>query len=366
MVVQPGKRAVGREWSMGKPGGAPAQCVEVVKVSSSDLLSLEGVNDRLWVGSRKGLISAYDITTKPWTVTNCWAAHADLPVLRIAVDTWSMEKLNRLVVYSVGRDEQLRFWDGLLGVDWIGTFDREVVGGIWLTLNPKEQELLKQETEFSTFRDMKILIVSWNVDAAKPDMLTGSAENVNFFNDVLHSVDSPDVIVFGLQELIDLESRKMAAKTVLLGGKNKSTDGTISQKVSTSYKKWHDRLISAVRLAMPIDEPYTVVHTEKLVGLFSCVFVKNTEKIRPKHSNHTKVKRGMNGRYGNKVSATGVGCEHFSLCESGAGRDRVSLCCGRHFGVLHQLPSCCRPAPRPSAECRCARHRGRHLPDTST
>ncbi|KAI0759751.1 DNase I-like protein [Trametes elegans] len=288
LASQPGQLFLAHEggnisiWSMGQPGGAPAQCVEVVKVSSSDILSLEGVNDRLWAGSRKGLISAYDITTKPWTVTNCWAAHDDLPVLRIAVDTWSMEKLNRLVVYSVGRDEQLRFWDGLLGVDWI------------------EQELLKQETEFSTFRDMKILIVSWNVDAAKPDMLTGSAENVNFLNDVLQSVDSPDVIVFGLQELIDLESRKMAAKTVLLGGKNKSTDGTISQKVSTSYKKWHDRLISAVRLAMPIDEPYTVVHTEKLVGLFSCVFVKNTEKIRLKHSNHTTVKRGMNGRYGNK------------------------------------------------------------------
>ncbi|KAI0352527.1 DNase I-like protein [Trametes cingulata] len=270
-------------WSVGDGAeGVLPQCVEVVKVSTSDVLSLEGVNDRLWAGSRKGLISAYDVTSKPWTVTNCWEAHDKLPVLRIAVDTWSMEKLDRLVVYSVGRDEQLRFWDGLLGIDWI------------------EQELLKRETEFSTFRDMTVLIVSWNVDSAKPDQLTGTPENVNFLTDVLTSIDRPDVIAFGMQELIDLESRKMAAKTVLLGGKNKATDGTISQKVTTSYKKWYDRLVLAVRCAMPADSPYTVIHTENLVGLFTCVFVKNTEKIRLKHVALTTVKRGMGGRYGNK------------------------------------------------------------------
>ncbi|OJT02321.1 hypothetical protein TRAPUB_7161 [Trametes pubescens] len=288
LATQPGQVYLGHEgghisiWSTADTDGAPAQCVEVVKVSSSDVLSLEGVNERLWAGSRKGLISAYDVTSKPWTVTNCWEAHNKLPVLRIAVDTWSMEKLDRLVIYSVGRDEQLKFWDGLLGIDWI------------------EQELLKRETEFSTFRDMTVLIVSWNIDSAKPDQLTGTPENVNFLTDVLQSVDRPDVIAFGMQELIDLESRKMAAKTVLLGGKSKSTDGTISQKVTTSYKKWYDRLVLAVRCAMPADSPYTVVHAENLVGLFSCVLVKNTEKIRLKNVALTTVKRGMGGRYGNK------------------------------------------------------------------
>ena len=111
-------------WAIAGTGaGAEAPvCVEVVKVSSSDILSLEGVNDRLWAGGRKGAISAYDVTSKPWTVTNSWMAHQQLPVLRIAVDTWSMEKMDRLMVFSVGRDEKIRFWDGLLGVDWIGEF----------------------------------------------------------------------------------------------------------------------------------------------------------------------------------------------------------------------------------------------------
>lgn len=169
-----------------------------------------------------------------------------------------------------------------------------------------DQKLLERETEFSTFRNMNVLIVSWNMDSAKPDSLIGTSENVNFLQDALTSVKDPDIIAFGLQELIDLESRKMAAKTVLLGGKNKNADGAISQKVTTSYKKWYDRLVLAVRLAMPPDVPYTVIHTENLVGLFSCIFVKNTERISLKQVAITTIKRGMGGRYGNKVGSRRV------------------------------------------------------------
>lgn len=155
--------------------------------------------------------------------------------------------------------------------------------------------------EYNTFRELKVLIVSWNMDSAKPDALHGTPDNVNFLQDALQSVDCPDIIAFGFQELVDLESRKMAAKTVLLGGKGKNADGAISQRVTTAYKKWYDRLVLAVRLAMPPDTPYTVVHTENLVGLFTCIFVKDTQRISLKQVAITTIKRGMGGRYGNKV-----------------------------------------------------------------
>ena len=177
-----------------------------------------------------------------------------------------------------------------------------------------DNELSKREASFSTFRPLTVLIVSWNVDAAKPDTLTGCPENTSLFDNVLCSVESPDIIVFGFQELIDLESRKMAAKTVLLGGKKKAPDGSISEKVSRSYKMWHDRLAMAVRLAMPPDCPYTVVHAEKLVGLFSCIFIKSSERTGLKDVAITSVKRGIGGMYGNKVS------EAFDLRESLAKR----------------------------------------------
>ncbi|KAG9309775.1 hypothetical protein JVU11DRAFT_10149 [Chiua virens] len=268
-------------WNVATSDGIPA-CVEVVKVSASDVLCLEGVNDRLWAGGRKGTISVYDVSAKPWVVTNCWDAHGGLPVSRIFVDPYAVIQMEKLSVVSVGRDEQIRFWDGLLGADQI------------------EQELLKREHTFSTFRDLKVLVVSWNVDAAKPDSLTTDPENARFLHDVLSSADGPDIISFGFQEVIDLESRKMAAKTVLLGGKKKGDEGKINEKVTSSYKRWHDRLIQAVRLAIPSESPYSVIHTESLVGLFTCMFIKNTERASLKDAAIATIKRGMGGRYGNK------------------------------------------------------------------
>ena len=106
-------------WNLDTPDAVPA-CQEVVKISNSDVMCLEGVNNRLWAGGRKGMIAAYDVEPRPWVMTNNWVAHQKLPVLKLAIDPWSIEKMGRLAVYSVGRDEKLRFWDGLLGASWIG------------------------------------------------------------------------------------------------------------------------------------------------------------------------------------------------------------------------------------------------------
>ena len=66
------------------------------------------------------MISAYDIEHRPWVVTNNWKAHESLPVLDLIVDPYSIEKCGQLSVMSVGRDEVARFWDGMLGINWIG------------------------------------------------------------------------------------------------------------------------------------------------------------------------------------------------------------------------------------------------------
>ena len=106
-------------WDVATSDGIPA-CLEMVKVSASDVLCLEGVNNRLWAGGRKGTIAVYDVQTKPWVVTNCWDAHGGLPVSRIFMDPYAVVHRGKLSVVSVGRDEQIRFWDGLLGQDQIG------------------------------------------------------------------------------------------------------------------------------------------------------------------------------------------------------------------------------------------------------
>ncbi|KAJ7250419.1 Endonuclease/exonuclease/phosphatase [Mycena rebaudengoi] len=309
LPTQPGVVYVGHEagtvslWTLDE-GGWP-QCTEVVRVSTSDVLCLEGVNNRLWAGGRSGMISAYDVSVKPWVVTNCWMAHPGLPVKLLAVDHYGIEKTGRLCVVSVGRDEQVKLWDGLLASDWV------------------DQELMKREASFSTFRDLSVLIVTWNADSAKPDALTGDPANMNFLHEVLNSVECPDIITFGFQEVVDLESRKMVAKNVLLGRKDKqdvsvaSITGLsgLSEKVTTAYRRWYEYLLLAVRLAMPAQVPYTVIHTESLVGLFTCVFVKNSERMSVKDNVITSLKRGMGGRYGNKGGIiTRLVIEDSSIC----------------------------------------------------
>lgn len=50
-------------------------CLKVLKISPSDVLALEGVGDRLWVGARSGIINVYNVESQPWVATNSWLAH---------------------------------------------------------------------------------------------------------------------------------------------------------------------------------------------------------------------------------------------------------------------------------------------------
>jgi WD40 repeat protein len=108
-------------WELDTEDGYP-RCVEVMKISASDISSLEGVSNRLWAGSTNGMILAYDVSQKPWIVTNCWNAHPGVPVTKLMINHYAITKVGRLCVASIGRDEQLRLWDGLFGWDWVGKF----------------------------------------------------------------------------------------------------------------------------------------------------------------------------------------------------------------------------------------------------
>jgi hypothetical protein len=194
---------------------------------------------------------------------------------------------------------------------------------------------------------LTLLVISWNVDATRPDALAMGAANPDFVQEALQTVDFPDIIVFGLQEVIDLESRKMTAKNVLLGSK-KEKDGGLSEKVSTGYKKWHDHFLHSVRLAMPTAS-YTVTHTESLVGLFSCVLVKKSNVANLQDVVATTVKRGLGGRYGNKVCCDEI-VHSLKSSRTTTGRNCFSFRDRRLVHLHDQLSSCRRATSRSSAE----------------
>ncbi|GAA5932802.1 uncharacterized protein JCM15063_002209 [Sporobolomyces koalae] len=253
-------------------------CILVQRLSPYSISALVGVKRYLWAGFRTGYVYVYDVDKDPWTVLKAWKAHKD-PVVSLVIDPSALWTEEILQVASATADE-VSLWDGFLRDDWL------------------DHELHLRQPDFCTFRSIRALCVSWNIDASRPHDLVGTMDNLEFLKNALHSTESPDIISFGFQEMIDLEDKKLTAKSMLLS-KKKTTD-KLSSGVSSAYRQWHDKLVQAVRLAMPPEEPYTVVHVGDMVGLFSCIFVKAREADRLRDVSLITVKTGMGGRYGNK------------------------------------------------------------------
>jgi hypothetical protein len=69
--------------------------------------------------------------------------------------------------------------------------------------------MFQRQPEYCTFRDVSAMVCTWNIDSAKPGDLTG--ENAHFLGECFNSMDLPDIIVFGFQEVIPLTDKKLTA-----------------------------------------------------------------------------------------------------------------------------------------------------------
>jgi hypothetical protein len=69
----------------------------------------------------------------------------------------------------------------------------------------------ERQPDYCRFRNINILVCSWNINSAKPSDLSGSEPNALFFEQLFGSVNSPDIIIFGFQEVIPLGDKKLTA-----------------------------------------------------------------------------------------------------------------------------------------------------------
>lgn len=56
------------------------------------------------------------------------------------------------------------------------------------------------------------MLCSWNVDATKPEKITD--EDKIYVRQWLGAMENPDIIVVGIQEIVDLVSKKQTARNV--------------------------------------------------------------------------------------------------------------------------------------------------------
>jgi len=100
-------------------------CLGIVNVSVYKINCLAGAGNYLWAGYNTGMIYVYDTESRPWKVKKDWHAHED-PVACVLVDRSSIWKNGRLQVASLGNDNALRIWDGMLEDDWLGTLTMRI------------------------------------------------------------------------------------------------------------------------------------------------------------------------------------------------------------------------------------------------
>jgi hypothetical protein len=68
-----------------------------------------------------------------------------------------------------------------------------------------------QEADFCELKPIKTLVMTWNAGASTPYHLQHSDQDAKFFRDLFQSSNAPDILVFGFQELVDLEDKKTTA-----------------------------------------------------------------------------------------------------------------------------------------------------------
>jgi len=142
------------------------------------------------------------------------------------------------------------------------------------------------ESEYCTYKPLDVFMLSYNVNAKKPS-------DFSIVQQLLSKAPrEPDVIVFGLQEIIDLELKKKNAKSLMK---------ELMSSDDNSAKAWTSAIYSGARRVFP-NSNYQVVDSKSMVGLLVVVLARKQHATQFVES--TTVKTGFGGLHGNKVKTT--------------------------------------------------------------
>ena len=95
---------------------------------------------------------------------------------------------------------------------WVRVFSR------WLWSKTDEvlaSDMQDHDVAYCTFQEISVRVVTWNAGAATPTHLRYDEADSKFFRDIISTEESPDLLVFGFQELVDLEDKKLTASKQL-------------------------------------------------------------------------------------------------------------------------------------------------------
>ena len=185
-------------------------CLGVVSVSVYKINSLAGAGFHLWAGYNTGMLHVYDTRTRPWSTRKIWPAH-DGPILDILVDRSSLWNDAVLRVVSLGADNAVKFWDGTLEDDWLSRQSATSFAANTYANSITDNDMQDHDIDYCSFREITALVVTWNAGASTPTHFRYEENEPRFFQEVLQAGEPPDMLIFGFQELVDLEDKKLTA-----------------------------------------------------------------------------------------------------------------------------------------------------------
>ncbi|CAO3633084.1 unnamed protein product [Cunninghamella echinulata] len=248
--------------------------IEVYTVSLYGICTMVTVGSYyLWTAYNTGMIYIFDTRPEKWLVVKAWRAHHSAIASLIIDDKNFIRNEKILQVVSADAHGNIAIWDGLMVNHW------------------KDQQLIKQAQDYCTYKPAIVRICSWNIDANKPEKIIGQ-DSLLVHEWLGQTEEKPDIIVVGIQEIVDLESKKQTAKSLFVSRKKIETLNEADELLTHRYRLWHDYLINVIQNNFGPNS-YTVIKTDQLVGLFSCIFVKKSEYQRISCCDATVVKTGL-------------------------------------------------------------------------
>lgn len=147
------------------------------------------------------------------------------------------------------------------------------------------RSLCQSHTEYATSEDVSVLIGSWNVNAKEED-----SENMSLWLDPLE-VQSADLVVIGLQEVIELSPTNTVIGSSYSGSSENSSGISVN-----SCEKWLSKLLAhfnvhAFREATDLDRKnasdvhnssdssFSLLESLSMVGI--AIFVFARQRLRP-------------------------------------------------------------------------------------
>lgn len=159
--------------------------------------------------------------------------------------------------------------------------------------NYSSHYISQHENQFVQSEKCTIFIGSWNVNAKVDDV--DSLRNWLSVGSYIGS--SPDIVVVGLQEIVELTATNVVSSSLV-------------EIASEKMSKWIDTITACLRLGtMESSEylgetgNYKLLESCHLVGIFVCLFVKKTFIPKIKNIQTGVVPRGVGGVLGNKGGA---------------------------------------------------------------